>query len=73
MMKMLIKRCAKALLSELKLSPGDALGLILPNIPEFVVTAHGALEAGLVLTFVNPLYSLGKLLILRLHTVILYV
>ncbi|XP_047516655.1 probable 4-coumarate--CoA ligase 1 [Pieris napi] len=62
MTKMLIEKCAKGLLSELKLSPGDSVGLILPNMPEFVVLAHGAMEAGLVVTFINPLYTHDEVL-----------
>ncbi|XP_045525979.1 4-coumarate:CoA ligase 1-like isoform X2 [Pieris brassicae] len=62
MTKMLIEKCAKGFLSELKLSPGDSVGLILPNMPEFVVLAHGAMEAGLVVTFINPLYTHDEVL-----------
>ncbi|CAG9100979.1 unnamed protein product [Plutella xylostella] len=57
MMRMMIERCAGALLGALKLQPGDKLGLILPNLPEFVVLIHGAMRAGLVVTFANPLYT----------------
>lgn len=57
MMRMMIERCACALAGPLKLGPGERLGLILPNIPEFVVLIHGAMRAGLVVTFANPLYT----------------
>ncbi|RZF44911.1 hypothetical protein LSTR_LSTR010074 [Laodelphax striatellus] len=48
------------LLSTLKLKKGDVVGLLMPNIPEYVFAIHGALEAGLVVTFVNPLYTTGE-------------
>uniref|UniRef100_A0A182MIR0 AMP-dependent synthetase/ligase domain-containing protein n=1 Tax=Anopheles culicifacies TaxID=139723 RepID=A0A182MIR0_9DIPT len=35
----------------------DVLGLLLPNIPEFVPALHGGLLAGLSVTFANPLYT----------------
>ncbi|XP_021201629.2 probable 4-coumarate--CoA ligase 1 [Helicoverpa armigera] len=57
MMRMMIERCAGALAGPLKLAHGDRIGLILPNIPEFVVLIHGAMRAGLVVTFANPLYT----------------
>ncbi|XP_026752676.1 probable 4-coumarate--CoA ligase 1 [Galleria mellonella] len=61
MLRMMVERCAHALLGPLRLSPGDRLGLILPNIPEFAVIAYGAMRAGLVLTFANPLYTAEEL------------
>ncbi|KAL4715834.1 hypothetical protein ACJJTC_006413 [Scirpophaga incertulas] len=57
MMRMMIERCASALLSALRLNPGDRIGLILPNIPEFAVLIYGAMRAGIVVTFANPLYT----------------
>ncbi|KAJ8719693.1 hypothetical protein PYW08_011868 [Mythimna loreyi] len=57
MMRMMIDRCAGALAGHLKMAPGDRIGLILPNLPEFVVLIHGAMKAGLVVTFANPLYT----------------
>ena len=59
MMRMMIERCACALSGYMKLAPGERIGLILPNIPEFVVLIHGAMRAGLVVTFANPLYTAG--------------
>lgn len=57
MLRMLINRCAQALLGHCGLKPRDVVGLLLPNIPEFIVVCHGAIEAGLTVTFVNPLYT----------------
>lgn len=59
MMRMMVERCANALVGHLKMKPGEKIGLILPNIPEFVVLIHGAMKAGLVVTFANPLYTAG--------------
>lgn len=57
MLRMLINRCAQALLGHCGLKPGDVIGLLLPNIPEYIIICHGAMEAGLIVTFVNPLYT----------------
>ncbi|XP_026331135.1 probable 4-coumarate--CoA ligase 1 isoform X2 [Hyposmocoma kahamanoa] len=57
MMRLMIERCAQGLLSSLRLTPGERIGIILPNIPEFTVVIHGAMRAGLVVTFANPLYT----------------
>lgn len=53
---------ATALLSKLRLDKGDVVGLLMPNIPEYVFSIHGALEAGLTVTFANPLYTPGEIL-----------
>jgi long-chain acyl-CoA synthetase len=37
--------------------PGDRVGVMLPNRPEFAVVFHGALHAGAVVVPVNPLRS----------------
>lgn len=57
MLRMLTNRCAQALLGHCGLQQGEVVGLLLPNIPEFVIVCHGAIEAGLTVTFVNPLYT----------------
>ncbi|XP_053608423.1 probable 4-coumarate--CoA ligase 1 [Plodia interpunctella] len=57
MLRMMIERCANALLGPVRLSPGERIGLILPNIPEFAALIYGAMRAGLVVTFANPLYT----------------
>lgn len=60
MLRMLINRCAQALLGHCGLKPCEVVGLLLPNIPEYVIVCHGAMEAGLTVTFVNPLYTPGN-------------
>ncbi|CAH0400232.1 unnamed protein product [Chilo suppressalis] len=61
MMRMMIDRCASGLIAALSLQPGDRIGLILPNLPEFAVLIHGAMRAGLVVTFANPLYTADEM------------
>lgn len=56
----MIERCAQGLMSALRLKPGERFGIILPNIPEFTVVIYGAMRAGLVVTFANPLYTAGN-------------
>ncbi|XP_023703693.1 probable 4-coumarate--CoA ligase 2 isoform X2 [Cryptotermes secundus] len=51
------RRFANALLGEVGLRQGEVLGLLLPNIPEYAIAIHGAVEAGIVVTFANPLYT----------------
>jgi hypothetical protein len=57
----LCRRFANALLGAVGLRQGDVLGLLLPNIPEYAIAMHGAIEAGIVVTFANPLYTPGGL------------
>jgi acyl-CoA synthetase (AMP-forming)/AMP-acid ligase II len=40
---------------------GDMLAVALPNIPEFPLALFGAIEAGLVVTTVNPIFTPGTL------------
>ncbi|XP_049285822.1 probable 4-coumarate--CoA ligase 1 [Anopheles funestus] len=53
------KRMARGLISQkgCAMRKNDVLGLLLPNIPEFVPALHGGLLAGLSVTFANPLYT----------------
>jgi len=46
---------AASLLTDRGLRPGDRVGLMLPNVPEFAVIYFGALRAGLVVVPMNPL------------------
>ncbi|CAH1712277.1 unnamed protein product [Aphis gossypii] len=38
-------------------TPGQVFAVLLPNIPEFAVASLGAVEAGLVVTTINPIYT----------------
>lgn len=42
------------------LQHGDVIALCLPNSPEFAIAALGAIESGLVITTVNPIYTPGN-------------
>lgn len=58
---MICRLFASTLISKFGLKKGDVVGLLLPNLPEYVFAIHGALEAGLTVTFVNPLYTPSKI------------
>lgn len=45
--------------NQLNLQPGDTIGLVLPNMPEFPVAFLGAASAGLVVSAANPIYTPG--------------
>lgn len=40
-----------------KLGFGNTLAICLPNVPEFPLICFGAIEAGLVITTINPIYT----------------
>lgn len=51
---------ALRLQQKFKLKPGDIIAICLPNCPEYPVAIFGAIEAGLVVTTINPIYTAGK-------------
>lgn len=51
---------ALKLQNKLKLKGGEAVAVCLPNIPEYPTAVLGPLEAGLVVTPINPYYNAGK-------------
>jgi len=55
------KRLANALLS-LGIKKGDRVALALPNIPEFVISAHAVMKTGAILVPLNPLYTVPELI-----------
>ncbi|XP_014476031.1 PREDICTED: 4-coumarate--CoA ligase 1-like [Dinoponera quadriceps] len=57
------KTCARLATSFRKcnLLPGDKLAVILPNIPEFMIVALAASEAGMTLTMINPAYTVYEI------------
>ena len=57
MIRMLVNRFAQALIGQCGMQRNEVIGLLVPNIPEFVVVCHGAIEAGITVTFANPLYT----------------
>lgn len=59
MIYLMTRRMAHALLAQkgCAMRPKEVVGVLLPNIPEFVPALHGSLLAGLTVTFANPLYT----------------
>lgn len=51
-----------------KLTKGDVLAICLPNLPEYPGALLGAIEAGLTVTTVNPIYTAGKKIVLFIST-----
>ncbi|XP_075232362.1 uncharacterized protein LOC142330816 isoform X1 [Lycorma delicatula] len=43
------------------LKPGQTVSVILPNIPEYPIVIFGAIEAGLIVSTVNPAYTADEL------------
>ncbi|XP_063538471.1 uncharacterized protein LOC134747765 [Cydia strobilella] len=48
---------ATSLLKKFGLKQGDIVAIMLPNSPEFVVTALGIVQAGCTMTTINPIYK----------------
>lgn len=46
--------------TKFKLVKGDVVAICLPNLPEYPGAVLGAIEAGLTVTTVNPIYTAGK-------------
>jgi len=43
------------------LAPGDVMGMVLPNLPEFAIAFLGAVGAGITITTMNPTYRAEEL------------
>lgn len=50
-------RRAAAVFTGFGLTPGSRIGIMMPNLPQFVIAYYGALVAGLVPAPTNPLYT----------------
>lgn len=48
-------RRAASLFQSLGVTPGDRIGLLMPNIPEFLIAAYGAWMAGALIVSLSPL------------------
>jgi len=48
-------------LQSLGVKKGDRIGVILPNIPQFVLVYYGILKAGGIVVAMNPLYKAGEI------------
>lgn len=57
-MSQLIRRFASAL-ARMGFSKGDVFGIILPNLPEYPIAMLGASGAGMPVTLINPIYTVG--------------
>lgn len=55
-LRRLCRRMATSLLKE-GLKPGEVVAMVLPNTPEFPSVVLGIIEAGLVVTTINPAYT----------------
>lgn len=47
----------KSLRKKLQLQRNDVISVFLPNSPEFPIVVFGTLQAGLILTTLNPMYT----------------
>lgn len=53
----LSNRFAANLRTKFKIQDGDAVAVMLPNIPDYPLVSLGILEAGGVITSINPIYT----------------
>lgn len=51
---------AVRLQTQFGLKQGDVIAICLPNIPEFAIAALATIEAGIIATSVNPIYTSGN-------------
>ncbi len=51
-----------AFLTDAKLNKGDRVGIVLPNIPQFVIAFYGVLKAGGIVVAINPQYTLHEII-----------
>jgi long-chain acyl-CoA synthetase len=56
----LVNRFAQALL-RLGVGQGRVVGLMLPNLPQTIISYYGSLRAGAVVTMINPLFVEGEI------------
>lgn len=50
---------AVRLQTEFGLKRGDVVAICMPNIPEYAIIVLGAIEAGLTISGINPVYTAG--------------
>lgn len=51
---------AASLRNKLKLNDGDCVAVMMPNSPDYALSVIGSIQAGCVITPMNPLYKAGK-------------
>ncbi len=54
-----VSRCA-AMLQRLGIQPGDRVGLLLPNVPEYIIAANAIWRAGGTVVAINPMMVAGE-------------
>ncbi|XP_028142622.1 uncharacterized protein LOC114336452 isoform X2 [Diabrotica virgifera virgifera] len=52
---------SKVLREKFKLKDGDVIAMFLPNVPEYVICFLGSLEARLIVTTMNPMYTADEI------------
>jgi len=57
----LSRQFAAYLTGELKLTPGDRVAIMLPNVLQYPIALFGALRAGMVVVNTNPMYTAREL------------
>lgn len=51
-----------ALRKKLDLKQKNVVGILLPNLPEYPIVTLGILQAGLICTTLNPIYTSGSII-----------
>ena len=59
---------AAATLQRLGVTPGDRVGILLPNVPEFIIAANAIWRAGAVAVAISPLMVKCEVQNLLAHT-----
>lgn len=49
-------------LIDMGIRPGEVVAIILPNLPESPIAFLGSIEAGMIVTTMNPVYTVGEYL-----------
>ncbi|XP_057661159.1 uncharacterized protein LOC130896841 [Diorhabda carinulata] len=52
---------SKSLRTKFQLKDGDVVALFLPNVPEFIICLLGSMEARMVITTMNPMYTADEI------------
>ena len=65
-LRVLSRRFAASLRKE-GFRPGNVISILLPNIPDYAIVVLGALQAGMILSPINPIYTQCRCNILLEH------
>ena len=58
-LRQMIRRFGSAL-TRMGFVKGDVFGIVLPNLPEYPIALLGASGAGMPVTLINPIYTVGN-------------